>query len=151
MSKELEALRAEVAELKNELSLLKQAMGIEVLDEQSVENGLDLVCNSMRVVKNGNVLLYLGDYGNKGKAAVIQLNCINGNRIQIQGLYYENAIRMYANNTNELLFSIGADSQNGAVAVYNTNSKSSAKVRVSQASGIVETYDKDGDISMRMT
>ena len=151
MSKELEALREEVADLKNELSLLKQALGIEQLDEQSIEKGLDLVCNSIRIVKNGNVLLYIGDYGNKGKAAVIQLNCPNGNRIQIQGLYYENAIRMYANNTNDLLFSLGADSQNGTLAVYNTNTGSSAKVRVSQASGIVETYDKDGDISMRMT
>ena len=151
MSKELEALREEVANLKNELSLLKQALGIEQLDEQSIEKGLDLVCNSIRIVKNGNVLLYIGDYGNKGKAAVIQLKCANGNRIQIQGLYYENAIRMYANNTNDLLFSLGADSQNGTLAVYNTNTGSSAKVRVSQASGIVETYDKDGDISMRMT
>jgi len=148
MTQEIERLKAEIQELKKELEKLKSSLGVP---EDFEEGPQDIICKSLRVAKDSNVLVYIGDYGNRGKSGVVQLSCANGNRIQIQGLHYDKAIRMYANNTNELLFSIGGDTQNGNITVYNSQSKATAILRATEVAGIVETFDKDGDISMRMT
>lgn len=145
---EIEKLRNEVKELREELNKLRNSFGIS---DDYEEGPQDIICNSLRVSKDSNVLVYIGDYGNRGKSGVFQLTCANGNRIQIQGLYYDKAIRMYANNSNELLFSIGGDTQNGNVTVYNTVTKATSILRTTEVAGIIETYDRDGDISMRMT
>lgn len=148
MEQEIKALKEEISALKEEVQILKNALGVQ---DHNSEGPPDIIVNSLRVVKNDNVLVYIGDYGNKGKSGVIQLSCANGNRIQIQGLYYDKAIRMYSNNSKELLFSIGGDTNSGNLTVYNTLSGAKAVLRTSQQSGIVETQDKDGDLSMRMT
>ncbi len=148
MSSEYKKLENEVQELRNELNTLKSALGISKNHKNEPQ---DIICNSLKISKDENVLVYLGDFGNKGKSGIIQLSCANGNRIQIQGRYYQEAIRMYANNTNELLFSLGGNGNNGNIKVFNTTTKSQSQLRVVEAAGIIETYDSDGNLSMRMT
>lgn len=146
MGNEIEELKEEIAQLREDVEMLKGMLGV---GESATTEPPEIVCKSLRVPGPDGDVVYIGQWQDRDACAIF-LKCAGGNRLQIQGLYPDQAIRMYASGTNDKLFSIGGGTKYGKIRVETVRSKAGVELRAMPSSGYVDTYGEDGHLTDRL-
>lgn len=139
MKADIEQMRRELEQLRIELSELRQQMQTD-RDH--------LVCKSLSLQNDhGTELLQIGP---RGLSAGILIHCQSGQRLEMQGQFEDQALRMFSPRSDKVLFSIGGVADHGDIRACNSETGAFAQLRGMRSTGFVDTYGGDTHLTGRL-